>query len=558
MLPVWILLVGMAIVVGGVLVLRLHAFLALTLAAIAVALLTPLENRRAYEVRQVAIEVLRVFEDGRTVALASGPDDGIQPGERLLLLRSGEEVTRLRPVGQLQIQRFQKSPDAAAEHAVAVLEASSEEVKAIAADDVVVHPLMLKRARDRAGETVGERVAGGFGSTCGKIGILIAMAAIIGKCLLESGAADRIVRSALKLFGQRGAPAGFLFSGFLLGIPVFFDTVFYLMIPLGKAMRVRTGRNYLLYVLSIVAGGTMAHSLVPPTPGPLLVAGELNVDMGLMIIAGILVGLFTSTAGFLFALLVNSRGELPLRESPDLSLAELQLLADREESSLPPLWLALTPILLPVLLIGSQTVVDAVAVQLPPAVAVAMETLGNKNIALALAAAIAVVMLLWQCRASLADLADSLSGALASGGIIILITAAGGAFGSTIQQTGVASLVRELPQAMPLMVLVFAFLITTAVRTAQGSATVAMITAVGILAGFARSDLGFHPVYLALAIGCGSKPIAWMNDSGFWVICKMSGMTEAEGLRYITPMSILMGAVGLIVVLAGAWMWPLV
>ena len=141
--------------------------------------------------------------------------------------------------------------------------------------------------------------------------------------------------------------------------------------------------------------------------------------------------------------------------------------------------------------------------------------------------------------------------------MIILITAAGGAFGAVLRQTGVASLIREFPETSPAMLCTLAFLITTAIRTAQGSASVAMITAAGILSGVARdSDLGFHPVYLALAIGCGSKPVAWMNDSGFWVITRMSGMTEAEGLKYITPMTTTMGVVGLLVTLCGLTLWP--
>ena len=103
-----------------------------------------------------------------------------------------------------------------------------------------------------------------------------------------------------------------------------------------------------------------------------------------------------------------------------------------------------------------------------------------------------------------------------------------------------------------------AFLITTAVRTAQGSSTVAMMTATGILAGVVQSgSLACHPVYLALAIGCGSKPVAWMNDSGFWVIGQMSGMTESETLRYVTPMTALMGVVGLAGTLLAASLWPL-
>ncbi len=178
----------------------------------------------------------------------------------------------------------------------------------------------------------------------------------------------------------------------------------------------------------------------------------------------------------------------------------------------------------------------------------------------ALGQIIAMAVLVRQQRANLKQLAGSIQDALSSGGVIILITAAGGSFGAVLKQTGIAETFESwIGDNSYLVVLLLAFLITTAIRTAQGSATVAMITAVGILAGFASGgNLGCHTVYLALAIGCGSKPIAWMNDSGFWVICKMSGMTEAEGLRFVTPMSILMGIVGLTVTLIGAWQFPMV
>ena len=195
--PVWILLIGMLVVIGSVLLLRLHAFLALLLGALVVSALTP-----TAAIEQVALE---------------------------------------------------KGMDAAA-------------------------------ALQWSARSVGERVATGFGGTCGQIGIIIAMASIIGTCLLKSGGADRIVRSVLRMLGERRAALGFLGSSFLLAIPVFFDTVFYLMIPLVKAVRMRTGKNYLFYVLAIVAGATMAHSLVPPTPGPLFVAHELGLDIGIMIL----------------------------------------------------------------------------------------------------------------------------------------------------------------------------------------------------------------------------------------------------------------------------------
>ena len=270
MSPVWILLIGMLVVIGGVLLLRLHAFLALLLGALVVSTLTP-----TAAIEQVALE---------------------------------------------------KGMDAAA-------------------------------ARQWSARSVGERVATGFGGTCGQIGIIIAMASIIGTCLLKSGGADRIVRSALRMLGEKRAALGFLGSSFLLAIPVFFDTVFYLMIPLVKAVRMRTGKNYLFYVLAIVAGATMAHSLVPPTPGPLFVAHELGLDIGIMILGGCLVGLVTSAVGFWYAWWASRRWRLPVRDSEE-SLLQLKDLSRREDWQLPPVWLSLCPILLPVLLITAGTALE--------------------------------------------------------------------------------------------------------------------------------------------------------------------------------------------------------
>ncbi len=521
--PIYLLLIGIVIVIGGILVFRLHAFLALTLAGLAVAMLTPMENLQRFA------EYERHKEKGGW---------------------SREEANDF-----------------------------------------------LAAAKKDSGA---KRFAGQLGETAGKIAILIAMAAIIGKCLLDSGAADRIVRTALGLVGEKRAPVAFIGSGFLLGIPVFFDTVFYLMIPLGKALRLRTGGNYTLYILSIVAGATMAHSLVPPTPGPLFVAEELGVNLGTMMVAGILVGLVTASVGYAWAVFANHLWQVPLRETADASLKDLEQLAKKPDSELPPLLVSILPILLPVILIAGATGVDtyvkaekkqrrqAIAATpenagledkkiddkleaslnatpiLPPRVVSTVATLGDKNIALTLAAAIALFTLAWQKRTSLTELSTATGTALASGGVIILITSAGGGFGGVLRQTAIAPRIEELARASGMLhslwLLPMAFGVTTLVRTAQGSATVAMITAVSILASFANDPaaMGFHPVYIALAIGCGSKPIAWMNDSGFWVICKMSGMTDVEGLKLVTPMSAAMGVVGLAAVVLGAWLFPLV
>jgi GntP family gluconate:H+ symporter len=477
--PLWILAAGIVVVVGGVLVFKLHAFLALISGALVVAALTPQATLQEYADKQIT---------------------------------TNNWTTK---------------------QANAFLHKTS----------------------------VGERVGEAFGSTCGKIGILIGLASIVGKCLLDSGGADRIVRSTLRLLGEERAPLAFLSSGFLLGIPVFFDTVFYLMIPLGKAMRVRTGRNYLLYVLTITAGATMTHSLVPPTPGPLFVANELGVDLGLMILGGCIVGAFTSAVGYFYAVWANRRW--------DISPKELTQVAQPEEHELPPTWLSLLPIVLPVVLICATTVLPAHYRNVPgkPApeewqarVALVVDSLGSSNVALMISAVVALLTLAWYRRSSRTELADAVQSALTSGGEIILVTASGGAFGGVLQQTMIAGRIEELaPSTQSLMLIPMAFLVTTAIRTAQGSATVAMITAAGILRPLAfTGDLPFHPMYLALAIGCGSKPFTWMNDSGFWVISRMSGLTEGETLKAVTPLTAIMGFSGLIIIVLGAWMFPLI
>jgi GntP family gluconate:H+ symporter len=478
--PLWLLLIGMIVVLGGILLLRLHAFLALILGALIVGSLTT----------------------------------------------------------SAALERYANQKEMTVKEKTSLVESS-----------------------------VGERVAQGFGRTCTKIGILIAMASIIGKFLLESGAAERIVRSLVKWLGEKRASHAFLSSGFLLGMPVFFDTVFYLMMPLGKAMGVRTGRNYSLYIMSIVAGATMTHSLVPPTPGPLFVAGALSVNMGLMIIGGIVVGLFTVSAGYIYALWANRKWPVPVRDTPDTSAADLKSMTEKDQATLPPFWLSMLPIILPVILIAGGTFFESLSktqssittTPLWQSIAVLVDNVGNPNVALTTSAAIALLTYAWWNRGSKKNITIFLQNALSSGGLIILITSAGGAFSVILQQTGIGFRIQELAASYHIAVLPLAFCVTAIIRTAQGSATVAMITAVGILGGLAGGgQLGFHPVYLALVIGCGSKLIPWMNDSGFWVICKISGMTEGETLKTCSAMMTLMGIVGLLVIMVLARLFPLV
>jgi GntP family gluconate:H+ symporter len=170
----------------------------------------------------------------------------------------------------------------------------------------------------------------------------------------------------------------------------------------------------------------------------------------------------------------------------------------------------------------------------------------------------------WLRRKSVEDQLDrrkksvgAIAEGLSSAGAMVLIIGAGGAFGYMMRQTDVAQTLKEMLPASKLALLPLAFLVTALVRGAQGSAIVSMVTGVGIVAPLAtHGSLGFHPVYLALAIGCGSKPCLWMNDAGFWIIGKMSGMTETETLKTVSIMMTIMGVVGLIATMLGAWLLP--
>ncbi len=475
--PISIIMIGVLIVVGGIIGLRLHPFLALILAAFVVAVLTP-----AAAVEQFAL----------------GKD------------MSAEEALKM------------------------------------------------------ANRHVGERIAEAFGRTVGAIGILIAMASIIGKCMLDSGAAEKIVRSLLKVTGTSKAPAAFFGGSFFLGIPVFFDMVFYLMVPLAKAMTVRIGKNYLLLIMAITGGAAMSNSLVPPTPGPLFLVSEMNIPIGMMMIGGTVVGLCTIVAGYAYAVWANHRWPIPLRDSIDAPLADIKSLAAEEDLRLPPLWFSLLPIVIPLILITAKASLDPFVGgdNLPAALQHligAVRFLGEKNTALIAGALSALLLLVTRSKGNRSDIFKPVQAALMSAGVIILITAAGGAFGGMLQQTGISQRIAEMTAGYQMALIPLSFFITAVVRTAQGSATVAMITAAGILSGLATdAKLDFHPLYLGLSIACGSKLIPWMNDSGFWIVCKMSNFTEAEVLKTFSPMLTIMGLAGLVVIMIGARFLPLI
>jgi len=531
-----------------------------------------------------------------------------------------------------------------------------------------------------------EAVATEFGKSAGGIGIVIAMASIIGKCMLDSGAADRIVRSAVKVTGESKASVGLMLSGFVLAIPVFFDTVFYLLVPLARSLYKRTGKNYVRYVLAIATGGAITHTLVPPTPGPLLVSANLGVDVGMMMLIGTLVAFPSAVIGLLFSIFVDSRMPVEMRSLGPNDDKQTPVPDDK----LPSLFMSLLPVILPVFLIGAGTLAmtradkedraqftasditnyaalstafasakegtpiarvlaspklsdearsalqsEATTDEQKALVVAALDRVitdsklydkdvflgvpltggattllasnqlrikpvdrrrmnriiledlmpgvvakhdwntparkfadawtlwGNPNFALLASALVAMMMLKKVRGLTLAKLGEDVEESLMSGGVIILITAAGGAFGAMLQAAQIGPAIESAFAGSESQggrsLLLLGFVISAVLKIAQGSSTVAMIIASSMMAAIvSNSPPNYHLVYVATAVGSGSLFGSWMNDSGFWVFAKMGGLTESETLKSWTPALIVLSLSGLFFSILFSRLMPLV
>lgn len=406
-------------------------------------------------------------------------------------------------------------------------------------------------------EIVGE-VGTRLGGIVGRIGIPIVMAAIIGQCLMESGAADKITRRFVAAAGGGSTSAPLVASGFALSIPVFADTVFYLLIPLARSMTVRMGgKNFVLYALAISAGAAATHVLVPPTPGPLAMAAELGVDLGLLMMVGTIVAVPAALSAWGYSIWINKVMPLPLREAPGMSMEELEAIAHKPEDELPSLFLSLLPIALPVALIATRTIASTTAPEweyLPLAT-----FLGDPTISLMMAAIAGVWVLARQNGLTLTQAAKPVETAIASAGVIILITAGGGAYGGMLTLSGVGDWLGEAARSAGLSYIWLGFLLAVLFRVAQGSATSAMIAVSQIMAPLVTSaELPYNIVYVLTAIGSGSIVLGWMNDSGFWVYRTMTGFTEIEALKTKTIMLVFLGLGGMVGSLLMSWLWPLI
>lgn len=394
----------------------------------------------------------------------------------------------------------------------------------------------------------------GFGSLMTGIGFPIGFGIMMGQILEDSGAAESLAKSILKAFPGKKAPWALGLTAFLLSIPVFFDVTFVILIPLGIAVAKETKRPLAYFAGAIAIGGVSSQTFVPPTPNPLAAATILDFDLSYIIIAGTIVGLAAAVFSMFVWFRMLDRPGFWDPNKDETGLLDMDA-AVVHRVDLPSPWAAVIPICLPVLAILIGSFWPVVTGSDAPVV---IQFISQKTIAILLGLLAAYIILLK--RMGWSGLNESVSKSLKQAGVVLLITGAGGAFGAVIQATNIGEvLIAGLTegQSSTMLILCLTFGIGVLFRVAQGSGTVASITAMTIMASVAPSA-GCHPVYIALAALAGGNFIGHVNDSGFWVVTNLSGASVTGGFKTYTWNTITLAGMAFILSLVGATVLPMV
>lgn len=397
-------------------------------------------------------------------------------------------------------------------------------------------------------------VNSGFGNLMTGIGLPIGFGIMMGQVLEDSGAAESLARAVLKIFPGKKAPWALGLTAFLLSIPVFFDVTFVILIPLGIAVAKRTKRPLPYFAGAIAIGGVSSQTFVPPTPNPLASASILSFDLSYIIIFGLIVGLLAAVFAMFVWFKLLDRPGFWNPEKDETGLMEMSSAEEEKEKDLPSAWAAVVPIFLPVLCILIGSFWPVVTGNDAPAI---ISFFADKTVAI-LCGLIAAYLILIR-RMGLGKLSDSVARSLKQAGVVLLITGAGGAFGAVIQATNIGEkLIAGLTENEPstILILCITFLIGMLFRVAQGSGTVASITAMTIMASVAGS-VACHPVYIAIAALAGGNFIGHVNDSGFWVVTNLSGASVTGGLKTYTLNTVTMMGMAFILCLIFATVLPM-
>jgi len=384
----------------------------------------------------------------------------------------------------------------------------------------------------------------GFGGVLGFVGIVLGLGTMLGKMMAESGGADRIARTLIDAFGRERVHWAMMFAAFLVGIPLFFEIGFVLLIPLVFIVARRTGVSLIRIGIPLLAGLSVVHGLVPPHPGPLLAIGVFNADIGKTIFYGLIVGLPTAMiAGPIFGKFISKY--VPGEASPELME---QLAREPEARELPGFGITLVTVLLPVALMLLKTFAD-VALDEKNIVRQWLDFIGHPITAL-LAALLLSLYTFGTARGFTSkQIMKFVDDSLAPTAAIVLIIGAGGGFKQMLVASGVGNAIGQMALHAQVSPILLAWLVAGLIRIATGSATVATITGAGIVAPLATMVPGVNRELLVLATGAGSLILSHVNDAGFWLVKQYFNMTVAETFKTWTVMETLISVVAIVFIM---------
>lgn len=398
-----------------------------------------------------------------------------------------------------------------------------------------------------AGEVI-DTIQQGMGSTLGYIAVVIGIGTMIGEMLQVSGGAKQIASTIIKGFGEKKAPWALSLIGLIVAIPVFFEVALILFIPLVYDITRRTGKSLLCYGIPLAAGIAVAHAFIPPTPGPVAVAALIGADLGWVIFIGLIAGVPAAIAGGVyFGKFIGQRINIGV---PEYMIPDIPGEEEGKERRDPGFWVAVMVIIVPLALILSNTASD-VWLGEEHQVSQWMSFIGHPFTALMISILLAFYFLGTRLGFTREEVQRVATKSMEPVGMIILLTGAGGVFGRVLVEAGIGDVLVDMMSATNLPVVLFAFLVATVIRVSQGSATVAMVTAAGLIAPIVTAGDFSAPLIgaITIAIACGATVLSHVNDSGFWLVKEFMGMTEKQTLLSWTIMETIIGITGLIVVL---------
>ena len=391
-------------------------------------------------------------------------------------------------------------------------------------------------------EQIIQTIKDGMGNTLGFVATVVGLGAMFGAILETSGGAKTIANFMIAKFGLKNSPVAMVISGFLIAIPVFFDVAFIILVPMIYALQRKTGKSLLLYAIPLLAGLAITHAFIPPTPGPIAVADIIGAELGWVILVGFIVGIPTAlVSGLVFGKYIAKKIHI---EAPK------EVVKD-EKIVLPNVGLTLAIIAIPIILILFNTLTTSGALGITNKTALhIIDLIGHPFSALIIANFLAWYFFGIRRGFTKNQLFKITGKSLAPAGTIILLTGAGGVFKQVLTNTGAGELLATSLSNVGFPILAFAFISAAIVRIIQGSSTVAMITAAGLVSPLLL-NAELSPMQLAcmvIAIASGASIFSHVNDSGFWLVGQYLGITEKQTFKSWTMMTTILALTGIVTV----------